>query len=68
MNVNATPWAQVSVDGVDVGVTPLAGLPLLPGRHIFKARFADGRVQQRLVEITNEQRHVSFDTRTSPDR
>jgi serine/threonine-protein kinase len=31
--VNTEPWSRVSIDGRDVGQTPLAGLALKPGRH-----------------------------------
>jgi hypothetical protein len=60
VHVNATPWAEINVDGVDVGVTPLAGLPLLPGRHTFQARMPDGRVLEQVVEIGPGARHVAF--------
>ena len=33
LNVNARPWADVLIDGVAVGQTPLAGLKLVAGTH-----------------------------------
>jgi hypothetical protein len=33
LNVNATPWAEVWIDGVSRGTTPLFGTSLAPGRH-----------------------------------
>jgi hypothetical protein len=33
LNINADPWATVSVDGRAVGETPLANLPLQIGSH-----------------------------------
>jgi len=61
VNVNASPWARVEIDGVDVGETPLAGIPVLPGPHTFRATLPDGRVVERTVDIAADNRHVSFD-------
>jgi len=33
VDINATPWARVIVDGRDLGTTPLFDLSLPPGRH-----------------------------------
>jgi serine/threonine-protein kinase len=33
LDVNATPWAHVRIDGRDRGETPLLGLSLAPGTH-----------------------------------
>jgi len=33
VDINATPWARVLVDGRDLGTTPLFDLSLAPGRH-----------------------------------
>jgi MSHA biogenesis protein MshM len=61
VNVNASPWARVEIDGVDVGETPLAGIPLRPGPHAFRAELPDGRIVERTVEIDADHRHVAFD-------
>ena len=61
VHINASPWAMVEVDGIDMGETPIAGVPLLPGPHHFKAKLPDGRVVERTVEIGPETRHVTFD-------
>jgi MSHA biogenesis protein MshM len=61
VNVNAVPWARVEVDGVEVGETPLAGIPLLPGPHTFRAELPDGRIVERRVEIDAANRHVVFE-------
>jgi type II secretory pathway predicted ATPase ExeA len=61
VHVNATPWATIAVDGVDLGETPIAGVPLVPGTHRFTARMPDGRVVERTVEIDAKRRHVSFE-------
>ncbi len=60
VQVNARPWAQVRVDGIDVGPTPLSHLQLAPGLHDFEARFPDGRVLQRRIEIGPSHRFVSL--------
>jgi type II secretory pathway predicted ATPase ExeA len=61
VNVSAIPSALIHVDGGVVGETPLAGLPLSPGLHVFRAEFPDGRAVVRTVEISNESRHVTFE-------
>jgi serine/threonine-protein kinase len=33
VNVNATPWAEVWIDGKHVGQTPLARVPVVIGTH-----------------------------------
>jgi len=61
VNVNASPWARVEIDGIDVGETPLAGISLRPGPHTFRAQLPDGRVVERSVEIDALHRHVVFE-------
>jgi hypothetical protein len=61
VQINATPWATIEVDGTSLGETPIAGVPLAPGSHVFKARMADGRVIERTVQISAETRYVTFD-------
>jgi hypothetical protein len=33
LNINAQPWAAVSIDGKVVGETPIGNLSVLPGEH-----------------------------------
>ena len=33
LNINALPWAEVSIDGNPVGETPLGNLSVVPGEH-----------------------------------
>jgi len=33
LNINALPWAEVSIDGKAVGETPLGNLSVVPGEH-----------------------------------
>jgi len=61
VQINASPWANVEVDGIDLGATPLANIPLFAGAHLFRARMPDGRVIERTVEIDAERRFVSFE-------
>jgi serine/threonine-protein kinase len=45
------PWAEVSVDGVPLGATPLAELPLRPGTYTARLVHPDFRPFQRKVTI-----------------
>lgn len=60
VNVNADPWAEIRVDGLDVGQTPLANVPLLAGSHVFRAELPDGSVIEREVSIDARNRFVVF--------
>ncbi len=33
LNINATPWAAVWIDGTPFGETPLGNLSIVPGEH-----------------------------------
>jgi type II secretory pathway predicted ATPase ExeA len=61
VQINASPWANVEVDGIDLGATPLANIPLFRGEHSFRVKMPDGRVIDRIVEIDAERRFVSFE-------
>jgi hypothetical protein len=61
VQINATPWANVEVDGIDLGATPLANIPLFGGTHSFRVKMPDGRVINRTVEIDAERRFISFE-------
>ena len=60
VHVNARPWARISVDGEEIGVTPLGNVPIEPGVRRFRAELADGRVIEREVEIGSTSRRVTF--------
>jgi hypothetical protein len=66
VNINAVPWAYISVDGRDLGATPLADVPLLPGPRLFRAELPDGTIVERTVEISAAERHVSFAAPEAP--
>ena len=44
--INSVPWAEVEVDGVGAGSTPLM-IDMSPGKHRVRVEMADGRVLQR---------------------
>jgi serine/threonine-protein kinase len=49
--VVVTPWADVSVDGVPRGQTPLSRIPLPAGRHNVLLTHPDFRPYPRRVTI-----------------
>jgi type II secretory pathway predicted ATPase ExeA len=61
VQINASPWANVEVDGIDLGATPLSNIPLFAGAHSFRARMPDGRVIERTIEIDADSRFISFE-------
>jgi len=61
VQINASPWANVEVDGIDLGPTPLANIPLFAGAHSFRVKLPDGRVIERTIEIDAERRFISFE-------
>ncbi|MBW2390668.1 MAG: hypothetical protein JRG89_19875 [Deltaproteobacteria bacterium] len=60
VNMNAIPWADVELDGRSIGTTPLADVPIEPGRHHMVVRFPDGLVLERTVEIDRFNRYLRF--------
>ena len=50
LSVNAIPWAAVSIDGRDVGETPLGGVELSPGTHDIA--FTHPQLGQRRQQVT----------------
>ena len=48
------------MDGVYVGDTPLADLPLLRGEHTITATLPDGQVVERTVQVDADSRHFGF--------
>ncbi len=58
VHINATPWARVSIDGRELGATPLGNVELSVGPHALRAELADGTVIEREIQIDTEHRHV----------
>ena len=50
LNVNAVPWANVSIDGREVGETPLGGVEVKPGTH--EVTFTHPELGQRRQQVT----------------
>ena len=60
IGINASPWAEVSVDGFHIGETPIAGFPLLAGTYRFRATFPDGSSVEREIEVGPETQSIVF--------
>jgi eukaryotic-like serine/threonine-protein kinase len=51
LQIGVTPWADVALDGVHVGTTPLAPLPLAPGTYTARFEHPDFKPLLRKVTI-----------------
>ncbi len=61
-SANARPWADVWIDGVKVGQTPLANIPIAVGPHVVVFRHPEFPDQQRTVMVTkNGPNRISAD-------
>ena len=58
LNINAEPWAAVSIDGTSVGETPLGNLSVVPGEHeiVFRHPQLGERRQRAIVKADVETR------------
>lgn len=62
VSLNATPWANVSIDGQDVGETPIGNLSVQIGPHEFIFRNPQLGEQRRAVTLTmREPMRISVD-------
>jgi hypothetical protein len=62
VNVNARPWAEVSIDGVPAGQTPLANVALPIGTHEISFRHPQlGERTERIVVTAKGANRVSID-------
>ena len=52
VSINATPWADVSVDGRSLGTTPLANLSLPLGRHEIVLRHPQFGERRQSITVT----------------
>ena len=53
IDINARPWADISIDGVDVGQTPLAHVPVSLGNHVVQFRHPQLGEQRRTITVTS---------------
>jgi hypothetical protein len=62
LNINATPWAEVSVDGRAAGETPIGNYPVGIGTHTIVFRHPDfGERQQRVTVGLKSPARVTVD-------
>jgi len=62
LNINARPWADVLIDGVAAGQTPLANVALVVGSHQITFRHPElGERIERVVILANGVTRVSVD-------
>lgn len=54
VTIDASPWAEVSIDGQAVGRTPLGPLPLAPGEHHVTFRHPAGGTDRQRVTVRSE--------------
>jgi PEGA domain len=52
VSLNAVPWATVSIDGENVGDTPIGNLPLALGQHEVVFRNTELGEQRRIITVT----------------
>ncbi|HEY3883611.1 MAG TPA: PEGA domain-containing protein [Vicinamibacterales bacterium] len=52
LNVNARPWADVSIDGTEIGQTPLANVSIAIGPHVVVFRHPQLGEQRRTITAT----------------
>ena len=52
VSLNAVPWASVSIDGENVGDTPIGNLPLTIGPHEVVFRNTELGEQRRVIMVT----------------
>jgi hypothetical protein len=52
LNVNARPWADVSIDGTEVGQTPLGNVSVTIGTHVVVFRHPQLGEQRRTITAT----------------
>lgn len=64
LDINARPWADVSIDGVAVGETPLAHVPVTIGSHLVVFSHPQLGEQRRTITVkSQEPNRLSVDLR-----
>jgi len=60
LDVNAIPWAEITIDGRRVGESPVFGIEVAPGRHTIVLTNPElgARRTTRIVVASGEHRHV----------
>ncbi|HEY3885196.1 MAG TPA: PEGA domain-containing protein [Vicinamibacterales bacterium] len=54
IDINARPWAEVVIDGEDVGQTPLAHVPIRIGSHIVEFHHPQLGDERRTITVTSK--------------
>lgn len=54
VTIDATPWAEVSIDGQAVGRTPLGPLPLPLGDHVITFKHPAGSKDQQKINVKSD--------------
>ncbi|MGH9408728.1 MAG: PEGA domain-containing protein [Vicinamibacterales bacterium] len=54
LNVNARPWADVSIDGTEIGQTPIANVSIAIGTHVVVFRHPQLGEQRRTITVTEK--------------
>ena len=52
VSLNAVPWATVSIDGENIGDTPIGNFPLTLGPHEVVFRNTELGEQRRVITVT----------------
>jgi serine/threonine protein kinase len=70
LSVSAAPWAEVRVDGRDLGVTPRRSLQLRPGKHLLTLSCPPLDREARVpIELApGQELHVAADLHESPPK
>jgi hypothetical protein len=65
MNINALPWAEVFVDGIKIGDTPLANVQQTIGDHEIVFRHPQLGEKRQVARVTlKEPLRISVDMRS----
>ncbi|MCE9579157.1 MAG: PEGA domain-containing protein, partial [Deltaproteobacteria bacterium] len=51
LSIDASPWATISVDGKELGQTPLIGVAIAAGDHTIKAVGAKGATKTFRIHV-----------------
>ena len=54
VTIDASPWAEVSIDGQAIGRTPLGPLPLSPGEHLVTFQHPAGGSDRQRITVKSE--------------